>query len=242
MRRKQLWALLTMCTMLLGLAGCQGDNEEEIINTEQATEQTTTAAENVSENDTEALPEIERETVLPPNMTMDDLLNIIQINDKTLTMPTTLDDITAIDDGFSYELAFADAYNSLDEYYEDQGHLFYDIFYNGTFVLQAYVVEIDNFEMISSAKIRSFSSGFGRDLIDAGLDFKLSCGIDLNSNSENVISLFGEQNNNFSRYHGLKYAFNDGTCNLKIDFSFKSKSSDVDPEDEMRAVYIYVDN
>ncbi len=244
MRLKQFWAILTVSAMLLGLAGCQGDKAAESVDTEQANEQTTTAAESASENDTEDSPEIERETVLPLDMTMNDLLNMIQINGKTLTMPATLDNIMAIDDGFSYELAYADAYNSLDEYYEDQGHLFYDIYYNGTFVLQACVVEIDNFENISSAMIRSFSSGFGSDLEEAGLDFKLSCGIDLNSNSEDVILLFGEENNDpYGQYKNkLNYAFNDGACNLRIEFAFKSKGSDVDPEDEMRAVYIFVDN
>lgn len=174
----------------------------------------------------------ETESVLPSDMTMDDLLNMVQINGKTLTMPTTLDNIMALDDGFSYELAFADHYESIEEYYKSQGHLFYDIFYNGVFVMQASVVQIEG-----------FPSGFGWDMTDAGLELNLSCGIDLGSNSEDVIAIFGEQNNNFSFYHGLKYEFSDSDRSCRVDFSFKSKSSNVESEDEMRAIYIYyIDN
>ncbi|MCM1524427.1 MAG: hypothetical protein NC120_08225 [Ruminococcus sp.] len=104
MRRKQFLAILTACTMLFGFAGCQGDDGAESVDTVQVTEQTAIGAESTSENITAMLSEIEQEIVLPPNMTMDDLLNTVQINGKTLTMPTTLNNIMALDNGFSYSL------------------------------------------------------------------------------------------------------------------------------------------
>lgn len=250
--KKQVKGSAALLSVMLLMSAC-GAEGSETGGSEAAQAQNYEAETSVSANeepvaDTSIKSETaenkgETESVLPSDMTMDDLLNMVQINGKTLTMPATLDNIMALDDGFSYELAFADHYESIEEYYKSQGHLFYDIFYNGVFVMQASVVQIEDFENVSSAKIEGFPSGFGRDMTDAGLELNLSCGIDLGSNSEDVIAIFGEQNNNFSRYHGLKYEFNDSDRSCRVDFSFRSKASEVDPEDEMRAIYIYyIDN
>ncbi len=126
MKRKHFLALITVCLMIFGLAGCQGDFKTESSDTEQAAQ--TSAAENESDSSTAISSDTERETVLPPNMTMDDLLNIMQINGKAVELQLTVNELMEFDDKFSYEVDE----NSMD--YGGKNAFFTDVKYDDKFM------------------------------------------------------------------------------------------------------------
>ena len=116
MRRKQFLAILTACIMLFGLVGCQGDIVAESVDTEQISEQTTTVTENGSDSSAAVSSE---EIFMPEGWSKQDFQNMIQLNGKTLTLPTTLNKLSEYDD-FTFETEFIDENHEL---YIDQNVL-----------------------------------------------------------------------------------------------------------------------
>ena len=117
---KQTFALLAAMTMMSCAAACSG--ETEAVGAAGGEVPQNTASASAESESAEISQEAEQsdsseETNLPDGMTMDDLKNMIQINGKTLSMPTTLNDILALDEGFSYEFLLEDSFDSIDEYF-----------------------------------------------------------------------------------------------------------------------------
>ena len=124
--------------------------------------QVTTALKSETENQNS-------ESYLPPNMSMDDLLNMIQIDGKTLSMPTTLEDILALNDDFTCEMAFSEFYSTPEKCIEDMGGVFYDIKYNDSNLFQIIILKDDFTGDYMKSKIYIISSGFGKEFVDVGI-------------------------------------------------------------------------
>ena len=183
----------------------------------------------------------EPEIVLPPNMTMDDLLNMIQINGKILSMPTTLNDIMALGDEFSYEMAFSEYYQTPEDSIEDMDGVFYDIYYNEERICQIVILKNDYTGDVLDSKIKKFSNGFGSaDIQKSNVNFLLSCGIDLESTVGDVEDIFGEPNNNSkNRPYVLGYRFYDQGTEYNIDFSYIGEENG-DFSDELASILIKI--
>lgn len=95
-----------------------GSVSEETI---AATSETLTNAENGQIHKTTDENSNSSNEYLPEGISMDDLRNMVQINGKTLTMPTTLTDIMKLDDRFSYVMAFSEFLSSPEDSIDQMG-------------------------------------------------------------------------------------------------------------------------
>ncbi|MDE7294379.1 MAG: hypothetical protein K2N72_08150 [Oscillospiraceae bacterium] len=214
---KKLTALLAVLLTISCTGGCAA-NEAPIQAAEEISLEESTAQEQSLTETLENAPAEAADSNLPEGMTMDDLRNMVLINGKTLTLPITLDNLTELDERFSYELNNFEYFNNdLERYYlELNGGLMYDIFYDGQQVSQAIMGHLSDFSDLSSKEIRLIR-GFSEDMTEAGIDFSLSCGLDLNSSADDVYAVFGEGER---KDDSLKYTFTDGTDTCHVHFRF----------------------
>lgn len=132
----------------------------------------------------------EPEIVLPPNMTMDDLLNMIQINGETLALPTTINKIMEFDEKFSYEAEYADENSPL--YNGRQKGFYVNIFYDDVEMFStAFPSDENDIKKVLDEDIYGIDIG-KNNCKEAGVIFNLSCGIDFESSYDDVINIFGE--------------------------------------------------
>ena len=181
--------------------------------------QITTALKSETENQNS-------ESYLPPNMSMDDLLNMIQIDGKTLSMPTTLEDILALNDDFTCEMAFSDLYSTPEKCIENMGGVFYDINYKGEKFLKVVIFKDDYNGDCMSSVIYRFVGGFGKKrLEDLGIAFSLTNNINLYSTSEDIKQIFGDPNSFIANEpYNYIYAFYNDEVKVTITFGFIDKS------------------
>lgn len=207
--------LLTMVGT--GFAGCGSTNiqasepvETNISSVEpQVTTVQNSAAENQNSN-----------SYLPPNMSMDDLLNMIQIDGKTLSMPTTLENILALNDDFTCEMAFSDLYASPEDSINDLGGVFYDINCKGEKIFQVVIAKDDYNGDYLTSRIYKFSSLLNvENFKKANLNFNIS-GIEFDCSIDKVIKTFGEPNTHTNATNSFAYKFYDKNVIYKIEFLY----------------------
>lgn len=187
MRRKQFLAILTACTMLFGLVGCQGDIVAESVDTEKISEQTTTATENDSDSSAAVSSE---EIFMPEGWCKQDFQNMIQLNGKTLTMPTTLNKLSEYDD-FKFETEFIDENHEL---YIDQNVLIVYAIKNGICVLGAsFLCDSNQIEKVLDEPVTKIIL-HKVDCEQAEVDLNISENIDFYSTGEQIRSVFGTPN------------------------------------------------
>ena len=166
------------------------------------------------------------ESYLPPNMPMEDLLNMIQIDGKTLSMPTTLEDILALNDDLSCEMAFSELYSTPEKCIADMGGVFYDINYKGEKFLKVVILKDDYNGDCMSSVIYRFVGGFGKKrLEDLGIAFSLTNNINLYSTSEDIKQIFGDPNSFIANEpYNYIYAFYNDEVKVTITFCFIDES------------------
>lgn len=160
---------------------------------------------------------------LPKEISMDDLRNMVQINGKTLTMPTTLSDIMKIDDRFSYSMTYADYFSTPEESLKEQGSVMYDIICNGSNFIDVGILKDDYKDDFENSIISVYPPGFYFNKFeeaDLELTF-LNEKISENSTPDDIIELFGEPNNqNSIAPHDMNYLFYNKEYNIIISFIF----------------------
>lgn len=216
------------------LSGCGETGVQEYDGSENiSAELYETESESITESQSDAPVEF-----LPPNMSMNDLLNMIQIDGKTLSMPTTLEDILALNDDFTYEMAFSEYYASPEDCIKDMGGVFYDVDYKGEKIFQTVIAKDDYTGNCMDSLIYRFSNGFGKNLIEANIDFNLTDNIDLNSTFDDVITVFGTPNDSsINTPHDLCYLFKSNDIQYKLRFCFNVDKS-TDTFNELKSIQI----
>ena len=158
---------------------------------------------------------------LPPNLSMDDLLNMLQIDGKTLSMPTTLEDIFALNDNFTCEMAFSELYSTPEKCIENMGGVFYDVKYKDEKLFQVAILENDYNGDYLSSKIYKFSSLFNYENFEkADLKFNIINGIGFDSSFDKVIKTFGEPNAHTNATNSCAYKFYDKDIIYRIEFLY----------------------
>ena len=165
----------------------------------------------------ETLPESDdlQNVLLPDGMTMDNLRNMLIINGKTLTMPTTLNNIMAIDDKFSYEAEFIDE-NSL-IYNGKQTGFYVNILYDNVFMFTtSFASDVNDVQSILDDAI--YTVNFGKNNCKkTDINISTSCGLSFESSYEDIKNIFGEPKiNNYDGNINKEYEFYDDVykCNL----------------------------
>lgn len=203
-----------------------------------ATSETLTNAENGQIHKTTDENSNSSNEYLPEGMSMNDLLNMIQIDGKTLSMPTTLENILALNDDFTCEMAFSDLYASPEDSIKDMGGVFYDINCKGKKIFQVVIAKDDYTGNYMNSLVYKFSNGFGKNIIESNIDFELVNHIDLNSTSDDVITLFGAPNDSSNNSpHDLCYLFSNDDIQYKLRFCFNFDKN-TDTFNELKSIQI----
>ena len=223
---KQTFALLAAMTMMSCAAACSGETEAVGAAGGDVPQITAAAAAESSEVSLEAeQSDLSVETNLPEGMTMDDLKNMIQINGKTLSMPTTLNDILALDEGFSYKLLLEDSFDSIDEYFEEYDVAVYTIYYNDIAVMNANINIDDRTDDMIDAKVYTIYNINASDCDLNGFDFSLSCGIDFTSSKEDIMEIFGYTETKPTKSNILEYVFYDKEQEIALDLHISPETN-----------------
>lgn len=168
---------------------------------------------------------------LPPNLSMDDLLNMIQIDGKMLSMPTTLKNILTLNDDFTCEMTFSELYSTPEISIENMGGVFYDVKYKDEKLFQVAILENDYNGDYLSSKIYKFSSLLDNEnFAKANLKFNIINGIGFDSSFDNVIRTFGEPNAHTNATNSYAYKFYDKNIIYRIEFLYylDEKENDYD--------------
>lgn len=222
LRKTKKNALLLLLASAMALSGCGNgaDASEDITVAESGSASESTAASEIS-SDTEA----SSETYLPDGMTMDDLRNMVQINGKTLTMPTSLNKITELDDKFSYEAEYVDENSPL--YNGEQTGFYVDIMYNNVFMFTtSFAADENDISKISDCEIASVTFNKKR-CQSAGLSINTSCGLGFDSSKENVNEIFGIPNDFDYSESNMRYKFNADEYEVKLFIDIYEKNNTV---------------
>ena len=155
--------LILMLAVSLMLSGCGGNkpvsiDETQSVSEDSAVSENASVAEETVLNTENQEPSDSQEEYLPEGFTMDDLLNMIQIDGKTLSMPTTLENILTLNDDFTCEMAFSDLYASPEDSINDLGGVFYDIKYKNEKLFQIVISKDDYNGDYMTSRIYKFSS------------------------------------------------------------------------------------
>ncbi|MDE6746457.1 MAG: hypothetical protein K2J72_07445, partial [Oscillospiraceae bacterium] len=165
----------------------------------------------------------EANVLLPDGLTMDDLRNLLVINGKTLTLPTTLNKIMELDDKFSYKAEYADEKSPL--YNGKQKGFYVDVLYdNELMFITAFPSDENNINKILDENI--YHASFGKiNCIETDIDVNTSCGLNFNSPNEDIINTFGEPNKYDLQRSNRSYEFYDDTytCDLTFKLSTEDK-------------------
>lgn len=199
-------------------AGCGSTNiqanETVETNITSVEPQVTTVQNSVSDNQNS-------DSYLPPNMSMDDLLNMIQIDGKTLSMPTTLEDIFALNDEFTCEMAFSELYSTPEKCIEDMGGVFYDVKYMDEKLFQIVISKNDYNGDYLSSKIYKFSSLLNYENFEkTNLKFNIINGIGFDCSFDKVIKTFGEPNAHTNAANSYAYKFYDEKIIYRIEIFY----------------------
>ena len=202
--KKQIIAVLAAAACTFTACGNQGE--------EQVTSVEITAAQ------TEAT-ELSKETVLPDGWTMDELRNILIINGKTLTLPTTLNKIMELDENFSYEAEYVDEKSEL---YQGEKGFYIDILYAGqSMFMTVFASDEDDVQKVLDESLYNVSFN-NKNCENTNIIINTSCGLIFTSTYEDIVKVFGEPNTYNSQDSIKTYEFYDGLYEYCIEFSINS--------------------
>ncbi|MBQ5316920.1 MAG: hypothetical protein J6I96_05140 [Oscillospiraceae bacterium] len=183
---------------------------------------------------------------LPNGYSMDDLLNGIQINEKTLSMPTTLENILSIKDGFSYKLAnvYEDLYDSEvtpEEIFTNAESIEYDILYNNSHLLQISIDKNDYYKYgVEKAPISSFGYGFSTLYFDnTDLNFVYLNKIGFDSHYSDIINCLGSPQNPLDNEE-CNYIFHSNGITYELSFKFICEQDYVDNNSTVSRICINI--
>ena len=216
--------LILTAIMSMNLSGCRSANDT----TDNADATASTTTEAAAETDTTDDPFADVYYPLPDNITMDDLLNGIQINGKTLSLPTSLADIMALDDGFSYELNDPfHRYSSIEDSFDaSRDTAFFNIFYNGKKAFMASMKRSDYTGNVENSPICAFVGGFSKYFFDdVGLDLLMFSRLTFDSSYSDIVDLLGDPHEIYGGDIFYFFADNDLGYYIQIGFTDDDISS-----------------
>ena len=161
----------------------------------------------------------------PEPIMIDNVADLIQINGKTITMPTTLNTLSECIEGSSYEVTpeFLDKYGSEKNILDAQGKLFFDLDKDNVLIFRTFIIQEDYTKDIGECAIKNLNLS-KKDFSENDLSFSMPCGIDFTSTRQDVIDVFGEPNvrttDTYLEYYLMDSKNNE--CIFKFDFGFQS--------------------
>ncbi len=216
------WLPVILIVAVLALGGCSEAHSVENDVTEAQLSEQTTETTLLKSNEIEIISDTvnSSETVLPENMTMDDLRNILVVNGETLTLPTSLNKLMEMDENFSYKAEYVDEKSPL--YNGKQKGFFFDIFYKDDWLVTA-SLPTDKKDISAILDADVYHMSFGKmDCKETGMQAGLSCNLGFGSSLEEIEKIFGEPNVFTVDTTNKDYEFYDKDYKCKLSFEINS--------------------
>ena len=219
--------------MSVNLSGCGSEEQNSrevddvyaatVESTDPITAETADATEKKKSETTDG--SVDDDVNLPPDMTFDDLHNMIKLNGQTISLPTTFNELLAIDDNFSYEWNNAEKQFKTPEEQLDNGlGVSFDLLYNDVFVTTVMIQPWTYNGNLLDSKVLSMFTFFEENCKKADLKILIADKLDFNSTKQDVIAIFGNNysEDQFKNSDGidvivLNYFFYDGDRELPLE-------------------------
>ena len=222
MIKKRFISIFAALAVAFGMAGCKSNDVDtgQAEQTSRESQQITTDTDISIEN----LPESE-DILLPDGMTMDNLRNMLIINGKTLTLPTSLNELMALDDKFSYEAEYIDENNW--QYNGVQTGFFVDVLYDDVLMFTTgFASNENNVQSILDKNINNVA--FGKNgCKKTDINVNLSCGLGFGSSFEDIKNIFNEPNIYNFNEASKGYEFHDDEYSYELTFKINSKTDTI---------------
>lgn len=218
MLKGKILAAVTAVCMVLGMTACEKDDQ-----TAQA------AMEDLKQINWWA--DINAEISMPDGWTNEDFFNFFVINGKTLTQPTTLNELMEFDDKFTYEVtAYLDDTGVIGPVYDYKHEKCFlvNVLYNNKNIFSTHIYSEENDEK-AMLDLPMGVFIFDKDLCrDAGLDVATACGLDYNSTYDDMEKIFGVLTADPLISNRFKYQFNDDEYLYVLFFYINEESGKIE--------------
>lgn len=222
LKRKISAAVMAVC-MVCGMAAC----EKNDVPAAQAAQQSSTS---ISGDETNfQTVKSDTEILMPDGLTNEDFFNFFVINGKTLTLPTTLNELMEFDDKFTYEVV--DYIDGSDGSHIEKKGFGVNVYYNNKFLFATVIYSEKNDEkaMLDFPMcVVIFDKEFCQ---KAGLDVAASCGLDYNSTYDDIEKIFGVPNAESAYSNMVKYIFSDSEYSYVLLFEINDESKQIEKFD-----------
>lgn len=212
LKGKILAAVTAVCT-IWGMTSC---------------EKTASPAEETSQESLTSISEAEinMEILMPDGWTNEDFFNFFVINGKTLTLPTTLNELMEFDDKFAYKIVDYIDENSWS--YNGKKGFCVDVMYNNKYIFATVIYSEKNDEK-AMLDFPMCAVIFNKDLCQkAGIEVATTCGLDYNSSYNDIEKVFGVPNADSVYLNRVKYTFNDDKYLYILLFEFNEESNKIE--------------
>ncbi len=163
---------------------------------------------------------IKSQTRLPKNMSMDDMLNGLKINDNTLRLgyPTTLHDIISTDSRLSYR-AYDNTSNIEDQFKENNGQVQYCIYYDDIYCCRVVIYENEYTGDPEKTELYSYRWQFSKQDFDpAKRNISLFSILSFESGYNEIVSCLGLPNQIYD--YQMRYLFSQNNILYTVEFVF----------------------
>ncbi len=218
--KRKRYMTIALMTAAIALSGCgeMHATDTDVTETQLSVQTTETTLAKSSETITDTADP--SSVLLPENMTMDDLRNILVVNGETLTLPTSLNKLMEMDKGFSYEAQYVDEKSPL--YNGKQKGFVFDIFYKDDWLVTA-SLPTDKKDISAILDADVYHMSFGKmDCEETGMQADLSCNLGFGSSLEEIEKIFGEPNVFTTDTTNKDYEFYDKDYKCKLSFEINS--------------------
>lgn len=215
MFKRKILAAVTAVVVAWSTVGCQAD-----------TGQKESTPSNTAESTSQDIELPADDIIMPTGMTSDDLKNLIQINEKTLTLPTTLNELMEFDNKFTYKVVDYIDENSWS--YNGKKGFCVDVMYNNKYIFATVIYSEKNDEK-AMLDFPMCAVIFNKDLCQkAGIEVATTCGLDYNSSYNDIEKVFGVPNAESGYSDMVKYIFSDSEYSYVLLFEINNESKQIE--------------
>ena len=237
----RLLTLMLAALMCTSMSGCRGTAEVSA-GSESTDAHIAESTAVTTQNNIKNSVSSNSDSYLPEGYSMEDLKNMLTINGKSISLPTTPEKIIEIlGDGYTYGLDDMGLDLTIDEYFESFGSLPVKILKDNSICLCT--LSIDKESYLGDIGT-SYTSSFFYTLTPAEFeqcDLKVTLidTIDFDSSILDVIEVLGEPNNNMvTQDHQISYLFYDKDFELTVRFYLSDNKSNLTKENKIKSFII----
>lgn len=235
----RLLTLMLAALMCTSMSGCRGTAEVSA-GSESTDAHIAESTAVTTQNNIKNSVSSNSDSYLPEGYSMEDLKNMLTINGKSISLPTTPEKfIEILGDGYTYELDDMGLDLTIDEYFESFGSLSVNVMKDNGICLCVLHIDKDSYTGdIGNSYICSLSGALTKSFKDCGADLSVCSAINFDSSIVDIKNTFGEPNGDRTYDHWISYCFYDNECEITITFAIEQDYTEINEENKIKQMII----